>query len=374
MGLWGLARRAHLLLLGCVLLAIPITAIGAPRVLFFNPTWQGHPHWQRISDTMQLAAGELGLQLEVVYSGQAERNNRQAYMERVISAAQRQPKPDYVVFMFYKSMGATTLAALEAAHIPSVTINTPIPPDERGSLGNPKGQFSYWLGHIAPDDKKVGAQLAVDMQQLVPNDWLTHGPADGEGLTGDWLSSAAQDRKDGLLTMVQSDKLRIRQVVPAAWDTQEASKKTLRLLQRYPALRFFWCASDTMALGVIAALKEQGLWQPGYYLVGGVDWTEEGLRSIARGELTASIGGHFLDGGWAMVLIHDHANGVDLATINTQLDSPMKTLTKVDIPRFIPRLQSISTQPLYFSPFSLLSSGKSYYDFDIEIALGLSRK
>ena len=364
------------LLTGTVLLClllVPFPTRSAPastaRVLFINPTWQGHPHWQRITDTMQMAAREFGLQLEVVYAGYEDRNKRLSYKDLVVKASLETPKPDYVVFMFYKSVGAETLAALEKARIHSFTINTPIPDNERQAIGLPQQRFKYWLGHIAPDDRIVGAQLAIAMQGLLAPQPPTQAPVQGIGLTGDWLSSVAQDRQSGFLSVTPASRVWIRQVVPAGWETDKARSKTQILLQRYPDSRFIWCASDTMALGAIDALKAMGRWQPKAYVIGGVDWTAQGLDAIARGELDASVGGHFLDGGWVMVMIYDHWHGVRLDKRKTLITSPMKTLTQDNVQPYRDKLKKWSQQTIRFLPFSLYYNGRNEYHFAIESLL-----
>lgn len=364
------------LILCCALLLLCGFAHAEPepehpvRVLFVNPTWPGHPHWQRITDTMLSAAHEFGIDVKVVYAGYEDRNKRLTYKNLVLSASQQTPRPDYVVFMFYKSVGAETLAALETAKIHSFTLNTPIPDNELESIGHPQEHFKYWLGHIAPDDKQVGAQLAIDLlAEVTDQHHKAMVPIEGLGLTGDWLSSAAQDRKSGLQAIQNPERLRIRQIVPASWDQEIARSKTRILLQRYPHVRYIWCASDTMALGAITALKELKIWQHGKFIIGGVDWTAEGLRAIADGELNASIGGHFLDGGWVMVMIYDHAHGVRLDTIKTLLTSPMKVLTRSNVALYRARLLDLSRAPLQFSSFSLHKNGRLEYQFDIDQAM-----
>jgi ABC-type sugar transport system substrate-binding protein len=340
------------------------------RVLFVNPTWPGHPHWQRITDTMRSAAHEFGIEVNVIYAGYEDRNKRLAYRDLVLSASRQKPRPDYVVFMFYKSVGTETLAALETAKIHSFTINTPIPDNERESIGYPQEHFKYWLGHIAPDDKLVGAQLAIDLLAQKSDNLLPDSrPIEGLGLTGDWLSSAAQDRKSGLQAIAKPEQIRIRQIVPASWDEEIARTKTRILLKRYPHVRYIWCASDTMALGAIAALKDMQMWQRGTFTIGGVDWTEEGLTAIADGELNASIGGHFLDGGWVMVMIYDHAHGVRLDKVKTRLTSPMKVLTRSNVASYRARLLDLSRASLQFSSFSLYKNARLEYQFDIDKAM-----
>lgn len=43
-------------------------------------------------------------------------------------------------------------------------------------------------------------------------------------------------------------------------------------------------------------------------IVGGIDWSDWGIEAVSKGELDATVGGHFMEGAWALVLIYDHEN------------------------------------------------------------------
>ena len=66
-----------------------------------------------------------------------------------------------------------------------------------------------------------------------------------------------------------------------------------------------------MALGVINAIKIKGL-KPGEDIfVGGFDWIEAAIKSIKIEEMSASVGGHFMMGAWAVLAIYDKEHGID---------------------------------------------------------------
>jgi hypothetical protein len=65
-------------------------------------------------------------------------------------------------------------------------------------------------------------------------------------------------------------------------------------------------------------------YQPGKdVLVGGLNWSQDGVDRVLKGEMVVSHGGHFLGGAWAMVVLRDHHDGRDFAEEDVRLQFPM---------------------------------------------------
>jgi hypothetical protein len=47
-------------------------------------------------------------------------------------------------------------------------------------------------------------------------------------------------------------------------------------------------------------------------LTGGIDWARLGVDNVEKGVFTATVGGHFMDGGLSLVMVYDYYNGVPL--------------------------------------------------------------
>lgn len=74
-----------------------------------------------------------------------------------------------------------------------------------------------------------------------------------------------------------------------------------------------WAGNDEMAIGALEALDEAGL-KPGAEVpVGGLNWSQDGLKEIIAGRMLLTDGGHFFVGAWAMALLRDLASGCDFA-------------------------------------------------------------
>jgi len=97
----------------------------------------------------------------------------------------------------------------------------------------------------------------------------------------------------------------------------------LTLLRRYPDTQVIWAANDPIALGAIAASVDEGR-SPGRDLfVGGINWDKAGLEKIIDGEMAVSLGGHFMTGGWALIMLYDYYHGVDFASEGFSLKRPI---------------------------------------------------
>jgi ribose transport system substrate-binding protein len=71
--------------------------------------------------------------------------------------------------------------------------------------------------------------------------------------------------------------------LPGNWDRQQSYDAATNVLQRYPDLVGFYCNNDTMALGVVEAVKGAGKLKQ--VAVIGTDGIPDALQSVKNGEL-----------------------------------------------------------------------------------------
>jgi ABC-type sugar transport system substrate-binding protein len=88
-----------------------------------------------------------------------------------------------------------------------------------------------------------------------------------------------------------------------------------------------WCATDTMALGAIQGTIQAGREPGSDVLIGGVDWTRDGLLAIQEGMLHVSFGGHFMEAGFAIVIAEAAMERSD----PFELSSPMHPATRQNV-------------------------------------------
>lgn len=153
----------------------------------------------------------------------------------------------------------------------------------------------------------------------------------------------------------------------AKWQRELAQQQTVTLMQRYPDTSVFWSASDWMALGVADSLTHQGVKQK--FCIGGFDWLPLMLEAIYHNRVDASIGGHFLMGAWAMVMISDHfhhtqqtGKGYTIGSVNLEMGlvshENVENVTRIIQPEFWKQVD--------FEQFSRRATPTDAYDFSLE--------
>jgi ABC-type sugar transport system substrate-binding protein len=105
-----------------------------------------------------------------------------------------------------------------------------------------------------------------------------------EGLAG---AFQGEGRRDGAIKAFKEEGMNIVSVQAGDWDRQKAYNIATNLIQANPDLKGICCANDTMALGVVEALKVAGKKDQVY--VTGVDFLDEARQSLKAKELDGSV-------------------------------------------------------------------------------------
>lgn len=284
--------------------ARPLRAQRRARVVFLNPGEAvergAGPQWPLAARFMTLAAQALGLELEVLY---AERDHLMM-LRQAEQVAQRGDAPDYVVIVNEKSTAPQMLDMLERSPARVLVIHNDLTPEQRRAGGNERERHARWIGSVVADNARGGWRLMEALYRAL-------GGREPHilGITGDPSTPVSHERAQGVQDFVdRTGRGRLLQLVHGNWTTADGEQKARVLLARYPQANVIWAANDSMALGALHAVPPGGA-----VLVGGMGGFPEALDSIAAGALTASAAGHYLIGGWAMVLLHDHFRGADFA-------------------------------------------------------------
>ncbi|HEX8439193.1 ABC transporter substrate-binding protein, partial [Archangium sp.] len=321
-------KRASVLLLALLvcLVAPRAPAVQPMKVTFIRASTPG-PWADELLAAMQAAAEDLGVDLSVYEAGHWPGET----LTRVRGLLNGPDRPDYLVVSVHRAIGARVIELAEQARVPVFVLNAGLLEKERTRYGGPREHFRYWIGQMLPDDEKAGYELAnrlVDealrRKQVAP-DGRVHLIA----LGGTPVDQATVEREKGLRRAVsERDDAILLQLVSAEWSFEEAARKTPLLLRRYPEATVIWAASDAMALGALASLHPLGR-EPGtHILVGGANWEPRALEAVRRGEMVATVDGHFLEGAWVMVLLYDHHHGLDFARERVDWRSEMLLITR----------------------------------------------
>ncbi|RMF19632.1 MAG: hypothetical protein D6758_01575 [Gammaproteobacteria bacterium] len=179
---------------------------------------------------------------------------------------------------------------------------------------------------------------------------------------------AADSRREGLMAALDKvGSARLLQYVTADWNQAVAYRKTEGLLHRYPRVHAIWAANDPMALGAVQAANEAGLTAGRRMLIAGIDWNPPALEAVRNGSLLATLGGHFVEGGFALVVLYDFFRGKDFAEVSgTTLSTHMGLLHAGNIDQYIRQFSDQDWSRIRFSEFSrVLNPDQPAYDFSL---------
>ena len=348
-------------------------AKGPIRVTFINPSSNSNPFWNQVTDFMQVVARDLNMHLDVRYAN----DNRYEGTKLATKALASHPKPDFLIYIYQTGQGQEILSAAEAAKVHSFIINTGVNDSDREAVGRPREKFKYWIGHLFPDDVAAGQELATRLFEAAKAQGKlgTDGRIHAIALSGGRDSSAALDRNEGLQQALRAHpEVTLHQLVFTNWEMKLARSQTQGLLKRYPETSVVWAASDFIALGALEAIEENKKNARTDVLAGGFDWTTAGVHAVKNGKMLATLGGHFMDGGWALVLMHDFYHGIDFASSGTTIRSRMHVISQENVDSFLALPSKKQWDDIDFRQFSKIYNPKlQKYDFSLSAVLNAKR-
>ncbi len=350
------------------ILIVSAEAKSPPKVVFISPG--DSKFWEDAAAFMKAAAEDLGADLKVAVSGPS-RFRTKITIESLFHANE---PPEYLIFHFQALIGVSILEAAEKRGVRSFVFNTDTPPGEDARIGKPREKFRNWIGHLVPDDRRAGYILGETLVETAKklNTAGEHGKIGIVGLSGSRESTAALYRNEGLRKLVdsRSDTL-LHQIVFTRWNPQNAADMTPPLLRRYPDAAVVWAVSDGLALAAIRGIEKSGK-QPGRDIVtGGIDWTLEAMEAVNSGKMTATIGGHFMDGAWALTMIYDYHQGIDFAEDpGVYSKSSMSVIDENNVADYLKLFGDRNWRKIDFKNFSkAYTPDLKSYDFSLDAVL-----
>jgi ABC-type sugar transport system substrate-binding protein len=351
----------------CLLvLSMPFWAVAqATSVVFLNPGNSTETFWVSYAQFMQAAARDLGLDLRVRYS---ERNPETTLMQ-AREALQGSARPDYLVLVNEQYIAPQILRLSQGSGVKLLIVNNALTADQTQLLD--AGKYPNWIGSLVANDEEAGYLMLKELVRL-------HGPV-SPGHTLDLLAfsgvkttPAAQLREQGLRRALNDyPQVRLRQLVYGEWSRQRAFEQATQLFKRYPQTALVWSANDEMALGAMDALQDDGRTPGKDVLFSAVNSSPEILQARLDGRVSALVAGHFTVGGWAMVLLHDDALGLDITRYGGR--ERREVLFQLIDPAAAARLLQINASQDYRVDFRALSAqGKpvSYrYPFSLQLLM-----
>jgi len=309
------------------------TESARPKIVWFSTLQQDlsdkSGFWKSLHDLMAATAEDLDVDFQIYY---AQENFLKMHQQVSDVLSNKKTRPDGIIFHNYKKLAPLILEKAEKYGVKSFIFNSGLNEENQTLL--PRQEYKHWVGQMLPDDTFAGLELARCLLNAAKKQEGSHEPLQLLAMEGNLSSRAYQARKSGLDGFLQgSSELRFNQYFPAEWSRSKAYRMFSTMLGRYPQTRIIWSANDNMALGLIDAAHRSKFILGKNLFIGGVDWLSESIDAIKRGDMACSIGGHFVEGMWSLILMYDYLNGFDFA--NQSLNFP---------PTFHTKMAAITTQ------------------------------
>lgn len=356
--------------LGAVLLCgIAFSAPAAAlRAVYFIPKNPGDIFGDKLVGFMQAVAADLDIDLEIVrvHTDSSLIRNRQT-----LEAIKKDNKKIDIVLTHYDAASLIPdLAALaKSRDFVFVTFNIKPPQSDFQKIGRPREQYPRWIACLAPDDVSAGYQEARELSMAAQILFAGSKTIQMVAIGGSDVGEVNLDRIGGMRHSLTSETgITIMETVLTDWRREQGYDAAAKFIATYPQAKIFWTASDSLALGSIDALEKKGMAPGRDFITGGIDWSDEGIQAVIDGKMAATVGGHFMEGGWALLLAFDYLSGKDFAgDIGVSITTPMHTLTAKNASQYAEFLDRNYWKQLDFRRFSkALNPELKKYDFSLE--------
>ncbi|MBW7968206.1 ABC transporter substrate-binding protein [Bradyrhizobium sp. BR 10289] len=345
-------------------------AVAKPlNIVFVNPGKTGEVYWDMVALTMQAAGRKLDAHVEVLTS---ERNYR-TMQELGLGVVARPDKPDFLILSNEESAAVPILEAAEAAGIKTLLLSNTLIGEDAVRLGPPRQKLKTWLGDITTDLETAGARMADALISAARAEkWQS---PDGKihilGIGGDEITPASIARNAGLkLAADSAPDVVVDRMLFANWTQSEAEQVTANYLSWATRKGIrpagIWAGNDPMALGAIKAISTAGLVPGEDIQVVGLNWSEDALRAIRAGRLLLTDGGHFLLGGWSIVLLRDYADGCDFATNSSHVEVKTSAISRANLGSVGDLIKDRAFDRIDFARFRAKPGRCGQYDFSID--------
>ncbi|MHC1773306.1 MAG: ABC transporter substrate-binding protein [Flexilinea sp.] len=279
----------------------------------------GAQFWANCVDFAKKGAEELGFEL-VVFNADNKADQINKYIEDAIASG-----IDGLIFVPYWSAGRKAVMDCQNAGIPIITMDCFIDDIE------PQTDFSQYIAFIGPNDEDSGYKMAKALFEATPK------AADGKKYVGVVQgtpgTTVAINREKGFdRALAEESDVVVVGRVNGNFVREESQSAMEDLYQAHPEITGIWAANGGTATGVMTALKNAGKVPGKDVIIVAMDLNPENVEAVAKGELLYDIGGHWLQGGFAVVMMYDYLNGFPIPedSKNIVLDLLPLTIDKID--------------------------------------------
>ena len=343
------------------------------KILYISPATENDNLYKISTDFMKDAANDLGIELHVLYisSGPIISRIPRSKIKTIEQTLKNTKNIDYVVHIAMPGLAKDVLKILEKYKIKSFLYNSFFTKKIEAEFGKPREKYKYLIGSMSPNERAIGRKISdLLIQKALKQGLAVNNQIHMIGIGG-WRTFATSDERiTGLKQSTEANKhnAKLQQVVHSNWSRKAGYSKAKGLLKRYPYTSVIWTVADNLAIGALPAIKELG-YKPGFdMLIGGVDWTIEGLKKTKQGLISFNGGGHIAEGAMIMALLYDYHHGIDFADeTGTIINYEMTVLTPDTAGKILQVLQTKEWKKIDFRRYSKKENPNlTQHDFNSE--------
>ncbi len=332
-------------------------------VSFINPGKSDEDFWVNSGKFTQAAAKNLGINLEVLY---AQRDR--IYMVKLAEEiSKRKTKPDFVFIVNEKLAAEQMLPILNKGKIKTILIHSDLTDDQKIVLKNPREKLKYWIGTITPDNINAGYLIAEEIYKYAKKNLYKKTSFNMIAINGDKATPTSVEREIGLKKFLNENKnINLKQTLYAEWNKDVAFEQTNIIFDRYKNINMLWAANDPIAIGILKSANEKRR-NPGKgVFIGGLNWQKEAILEVKKGNLATTVGGQFMNGACALIVLYDYAHGIDIKNKKYKLNIKIfSSISSTEADEFLNYLNESNWNKIDFKKFSkVFNSRMKDYNFN----------
>lgn len=334
-------------------------------IAFFNPATEKSPYWSQTTRLMQAAAEDLNIQLEVYYGN----NDPDRLIGLVSQRLSRADRPQFIIFKANRDAGVEILNIAESTGTFSVIIHTTLAPIQRKKLGGPRQSFRRWIAEMTIGREKAAAQLAAKLfSEAQRRNLVRQGNAwELKLVLGDKRDTESIDILTGArYAAAKNSRGTVSTIVHTNGTRKHARKGIQKAYEKFGPKRLYIAHGTESAAGILDIHKRSRL-QPGVdVVIGAFEWSHYTLGQLVQNRISLLLGGGFLEGASALVLIRDFANGRDFASEGIRFETRVGMLTPESGKRYGPALIHGNWRAIDFAQFTKTANPtRQKYDLSI---------
>lgn len=291
-----------------------------PRIGVIVPTLDAQ-FWNSYVDFMKKGADELGVDLTVLNA-----DNKPDQMIKSLEDLTAQGV-DGIIYTPYWATAVPGLIMARNADTPVILT------DSYADFAPQDSNYPNYLAFVGPSDRDAGRQMGEALFASIEpgSDGKKHiAVVNGTGGT-----SVAIDRRAGLQDALDAaSDVEVVGEVDGNFVRDTSQSVFESLWQGHPEIQGVWAANGGTATGVMAAITSAGKTPGTDIMVVGMDLNPENVDAVEKGELLFDIGGHWLQGGFALVLMYDYLNDHDIPADQANVKLDLLPLTKDRVAQF----------------------------------------